>query len=137
MSNGTILLIVVSFHHTCAEALRRRPCHSVARHHLSLAEKGALFSGGKEITILIFVSLLSFLGPYCSFLFVVLSHPTCTEELRRCPRAIIFPWLREGRPLLSRKRKHHFDCCFFVVFPWLHARAEALQRRQDSIVLCD
>jgi len=33
-------------------------------------------------------------------------------------RAIIFPRLREGRPLLRRKRKYHFDCCFFVVFPW-------------------
>ena len=121
MSNGTILLIVVSFHHMRAEALRRHPRHSVVRHHLFLAEKGALLSGGKENTILIVVSLLSFLGAYCFFLIIVLSHPTRAEELRRRICAIILPWLREGRPLLRRKQKHHFDCCFSVVFPWLCA----------------
>jgi len=38
---AALFLIVVSSHRARAEALRRRPCHSVACHHLSLAERRA------------------------------------------------------------------------------------------------
>ena len=61
-----LFLIVVSSHRARAEALRRRSCHSVVRHHLSLAERRA----------------------------------TSPQE----------------------EKKNHFDCCFFLVFLWLHAR---------------
>ena len=71
-----LFLIVVSSHRARAEALRRRPHHSVVHHHLSLAKRRATSSGGKEITILIVGSFLSFLG--C----------THAEALQRCRRCI-------------------------------------------------
>ncbi len=71
---------------------------------------------------------------YYSFLIVVLSHRARAEALRRrhrCSnaRAIIFPWLREGHPLLRRKRKHHLIVASLLSFLGC-AGAEALQKRR-------
>jgi hypothetical protein len=67
-------LIVVSSHRAHAEALRRRPCRSEPSSFLG-REKGTLSLGGKEKTILIVVSLLSFLG--CV-------HAEALQRCRRC-----------------------------------------------------
>jgi hypothetical protein len=50
--------IVVFSHCARAEAVRRRPRHSVARHHLSLALRNGALPQKKEKTILIVVSFL-------------------------------------------------------------------------------
>jgi len=71
---------------------------------------------------------------YYSFLIVVLSHCARAEALRRRPRCsnactIIFPWLREGHPLLRRKRKHRFIVvCSLLSFLGCTG-AEALRKR--------
>jgi hypothetical protein len=83
----------------------------------------------------IVVSLLSF--PFdsdYSFLIVVLSHRAHAEALRRHPRCsnthtVIFSWLREGHPLLRRKRKYHLIVVSLLSFLGCTG-AEALQKRR-------
>ena len=70
-----------------------------------------------------------------------LSHCVRTEALRRRPHrsdahTIIFPWLREGHPLLRRRRKTILIVVSFLSFLGC-AHAEALQRRRHCIALCD
>ncbi len=124
---AALFFIVVSYHRARAEALRRCPCHSVARHHLFLSERRALSpQEEKEKPFwLLFLSCLS-LAPIAPF-WLLCCPIACA--LRRWEGALavatrtpssFLGW--EKGTLSSGGKKNHFDCCFFLVFPWLRAR---------------
>jgi len=126
MSSGLLLC----FTHARAEALMRRPRHSVARHHLSLALRNGALPQRKEKTILIVVS---FLFPWyirTQLSFGLLCFPIArAEAVRKRPRYSIARHhlslaLEKWCPL-PNKRKIYVDCSLFLlVFPWLRQGAE-------------
>jgi hypothetical protein len=103
--------IVVFSHRARAEAVRRRPRHSVARHHLSLALRNGALSPTKEKSMLIVVYFfLSFLG--CS------KAPKKVPRISLCdclaPLALLSLQLLQLR---APKKEGFFCCSSFLLSP--------------------
>ena len=126
--HAALFWIVVFSHHARAEAVRRRPRHSIACHHLSLAlEKWRPLPNERKSMLIVVYFFLSFLG--CS------KAPKKVPRISLCdclaPLALLSLQLLQLR---APKKEGFFCCSSFLLSPassWC-ARQNLFARRQSA-----
>ncbi len=122
--HAALFWIVVFSHRARAEAVRRRPRHSIARHHLSLAlEKWRPLPNERKSMLIVVYFFLSFLG--CS--------PKKVPRISLCDCLVPLALFRCNCCNCARLRKKAFFCCSsFLLSPASSWCAQNLFARRQS-----